>query len=729
MSRFPDERRGSIAISVRPLSVQTPSESAYDSDEPISPGTETHEEAYFHPYQSLFGGPSTIDKGKGRETDSPTQRELKLSRRHSGIELRQSPDFRDPIISPTRSSFSIHLPELSTISERRAEENTVSETDRPRKAPINKLRSIRRQHSSNSFFGAAAAEQGLPRPKTPGTTPTPETPASSSSKLVPGRFITSEDIIARLQTEIPRRAKTAISQYRPPALRPGAISIPFQDEKMQVFKRGERSATMPPSLRRVGSQLDNQRTASAENLIFGERFTTPDRKGKAQDMTRDGVLEAWGERVPEPNSPTRPPSIRRRQSLKLMDLEQRLESLGTDNTTLTQEKANLEKSLVKSKVTLQKTTTELTSKIEDASLVLKDKNSEIEELNKKIAWFQEEVTRLSTKNENLSNTNASLQAAYRVKYTNLSGRYEKKQEELVKLSNENSDLKDTILQSSAATRIQNEIQDQDKEISLLREELRKAREDVRNLERKVMARQSNRYLDIKDSTYFANSAIVLFQMVQKWCEEFSRYSAGRRCVHVHRVTDDEIKERFEQVMLDDRGVRRLLKDRDESRRVPAFTAIMMRLIWEFVFTRYLFGLEVEERHKLLSLERTLLEVGMYLHSLVIIHHSPADTLRRSRRGPSMAGNNPNPPLTTPNVPITSHNRDRQRRLGDNATPQLPPPPSAGIRTSGNRIPARHPDARRQPRSRHANAACRVRDAASAATRVRRPRRSQQCRLL
>lgn len=78
-------------------------------------------------------------------------------------------------------------------------------------------------------------------------------------------------------------------------------------------------------------------------------------------------------------------------------------------------------------------------------------------------------------------------------------------------------------------------------------------------------------------------------------------------MHVHRVTDDAIKERFENVMLDDRGVRRMLKD--ESRRSQIFAAITMRLIWEFVFTRYLFGLEVEERHRLLSLERTLAEVG------------------------------------------------------------------------------------------------------------------------
>jgi hypothetical protein len=36
------------------------------------------------------------------------------------------------------------------------------------------------------------------------------------------------------------------------------------------------------------------------------------------------------------------------------------------------------------------------------------------------------------------------------------------------------------------------------------------------------------------------------------------------------------------------------------------------MIWEYVFTRYLFGMDREQRQKLKSLEKTLSEVGEYI---------------------------------------------------------------------------------------------------------------------
>lgn len=568
----------------------------FDNDTPqfaTSPSSneeeQTKEGARKKTYQSLFGGPFSDPFTNSGESDNSGQ-EYQLSRRHSDFELSQRN--RSPIVSPTRSSFSLR-PDLPTISERREEGFTPSpEQERQEffEHPI--LKSLKRVSSTvseNSYFRADQEQQHQTLP------PTSSELANTSRKLA-GRFITTENLFQRLQSDVPRRARTTISSSRPP--------------EMQVLKRGERSSAAPPPLKRVGSQLDSPNTSS-EHLIFGERYTTPDRNGKAQDKTRDGVLEAWGERPPEPSSPTRPPSIRRRQSLKLMDLEQKVETLGADNSTLVQEKANLEKSLAEAKLIHQQSTVALTDKITAANQVLQDKNSQIEELNKKLAWYQEEVERLTNTNESLSQTNTSLQAAYKQNYGNLSSRYEQKQEALLQLSREHSELQAQFskIQGGAENAIHAQVEQKDAQLALLRAELQKAREEVKSLERKVMARQSNRYLDIKDSAHFATSANVLFMDVQKWCDEFSRFSAGKKCVHVHRVTDDAVKERFENVMLDDRGVRRMLKD--ESRRPQPLTAIMMRLIWEFVFTRYLFGLEVEERQKLLSLERTLAEVGMY----------------------------------------------------------------------------------------------------------------------
>jgi len=61
------------------------------------------------------------------------------------------------------------------------------------------------------------------------------------------------------------------------------------------------------------------------------------------------------------------------------------------------------------------------------------------------------------------------------------------------------------------------------------------------------------------------------------------------------------------VMLDDTGVRKLLKDKIKRELVLA--AVVMRIIREALFTRYLFGLTAEERQKLKGLERHLAESG------------------------------------------------------------------------------------------------------------------------
>ncbi|KAA8902941.1 hypothetical protein FN846DRAFT_908310 [Sphaerosporella brunnea] len=111
----------------------------------------------------------------------------------------------------------------------------------------------------------------------------------------------------------------------------------------------------------------------------------------------------------------------------------------------------------------------------------------------------------------------------------------------------------------------------------------------------------------KTCQYFSDSFERLLESVKEWSRDFSTASAGRRSMHLHSVLNEAARDRIESVMLDDRGVRRMLKD--EERRHFVLTAICMRLIWEFVFTKYLFGLETETRQNLLTLERTLVESG------------------------------------------------------------------------------------------------------------------------
>jgi hypothetical protein len=402
-----------------------------------------------------------------------------------------------------------------------------------------------------------------------------------------------------------------ILNIRPPPARPKSTPTSHLPQprysaegaaNMQVLKRSERDSSMagqqrrPSNLRRAGSAMSSS-----------EYFSSGGQQQHHAPVERNSeVLEGWGALPPEPTSPTRPPSIVRVQSLKVMNLEKKVDTLHTENAILVQRN----NSLSVANATHKEAEAALNVKLEDAQKVLEEKKSEIEELNKKLAWYKEEVARLVDNNKGLVKNNKGLSAAYKMSQANFTMRLENKTTALEELSKEHEVLKERYAKleiNSQSDSLSKEIEQKNAELALLRAELQKAREEVRSLERKVMARQSNRYLDIKEPAHFAASSEALFQEVQKWCEDFSRLSAGRRCITVHRITDDAIRERFESVMLDDRGVRNMLKD--ESRRATALSAILMRLIWEFVFTRYLFGLEPEERQKLLLLERTLAEAG------------------------------------------------------------------------------------------------------------------------
>jgi hypothetical protein len=606
IQKVPREERANkdvIKISVhRPLHTQSSSGSLGSSTSQNSDSTDLGPEKEENTrsktiYQSIFGGPlredpSATDPFTSNPADQDSSREFKLFRRRSGSvssERPASPDKEDP--QRSTSNYRVSLP---TISEQRTEDR-ISAPQLKRTTSLIPIQTPFEQPKPRSF-SLYESPSNRPLESQKQSKVVASVPGSTTARRV-NRLITQEDLINRLVSDVPRRAKSALAQYRP--------DLSSDEIRMQVLKRGQRAGTMPPSLRRVGSQLDSPR-ASGEHVIFGE---SNELKRKSPD---NGVYEyvAVGECAPEPLSPTRPPSIRRTQSLKIVDLEQKLESLGNENTTLTQEKANLEKSLNHSRLAHQKSSAALNEKIEDATRVLREKQSQIEVLNKKIEWYQEEVIRLNNTNDSLSQTNASLHG-YKQNYASLTERYEHKQEKLIKISQEHSQLQSRFeeMEINIENRIKSEIKDKDVELEMLRVELVKAREEVKNLQRRIAGRQSNRYLDLKGPTHFVESCRILFNDVQRWCDDFSRMSAGRKCVHVHRVTDDAVKEKFENVMLDDRGVRSMLKD--EARRPQVFTAILMRLIWEMVFTRYLFGLEVEDRQNLLALECTLAEVGLY----------------------------------------------------------------------------------------------------------------------
>jgi hypothetical protein len=95
--------------------------------------------------------------------------------------------------------------------------------------------------------------------------------------------------------------------------------------------------------------------------------------------------------------------------------------------------------------------------------------------------------------------------------------------------------------------------------------------------------------------------------VQQWVLRFSKFSDTKACRLSSEVKDDRIEARLDDAILDGSDVDMLLADRIKRRDV--FMSLVMSIIWEHVFTRYLFGMDKEQRQKLKSLQKTLTEVG------------------------------------------------------------------------------------------------------------------------
>jgi hypothetical protein len=117
------------------------------------------------------------------------------------------------------------------------------------------------------------------------------------------------------------------------------------------------------------------------------------------------------------------------------------------------------------------------------------------------------------------------------------------------------------------------------------------------------------FLIIRDQDYFDTEFKRLFNAIHQWVRQFSKYSDMRQCRLMSEIKYDDLITRFKNSVLDGSGVDNLLADR--VKRLDVFMAVVVSMIWEFVFTRYLFGSNREERQRLKSLEKVLEEVGEF----------------------------------------------------------------------------------------------------------------------
>ncbi|KAI0189409.1 hypothetical protein EV127DRAFT_341368, partial [Xylaria flabelliformis] len=275
--------------------------------------------------------------------------------------------------------------------------------------------------------------------------------------------------------------------------------------------------------------------------------------------------DGYGEgRIGSPRSPTRPPSMRRRQSMQVLELEARVEQLLAENRALADARAHTEQNLS------QRNTSAIT-----------DRDAEIESLKASLQWLQNEVTRLTEHNE---------------KYTRLESQHTTAAREL----EEHRGARDQFTQT---------LQAKDAEIQELRNQLEATKAQIREMQKQILAAKppDADFLRLKDEDHFDHRCQQLCSHVQQWVLRFSKFSDMRACRLTSEINDEKIIDRLDNTILDGSDVDQYLSDRVARRDI--FMSMTMNMIWEFVFTRYLFGMDREQRQKLKSLEKTLTDVG------------------------------------------------------------------------------------------------------------------------
>ncbi|CAD6441631.1 6d15dbc5-8656-4ffe-8f41-9f889979efd5 [Sclerotinia trifoliorum] len=329
-------------------------------------------------------------------------------------------------------------------------------------------------------------------------------------------------------------------------------------------------------------------TATSTTSTNSANPTANEGRARAQEMA--DVYDGYGEgHMGSPRSPTRPHSMRRRQSMQVLELESKLDQLTAENRALAEAKAHAEHMLRSS---------------QGAPAALVERDAEIDLLKRTLSSMQDEVKRLTEVNAGLTSAAITLGQQHNARYGILESQHAQTSRELQQAREAHHNL-----QNEVEGIIHNAIQERDQEIASLRSQLDVAKEQIRAMQREILAAKAGdtQFLTIRDEDYFDGACQQLCQHVQQWVLRFSKFSDMRACRLTREINNDKTIDRLDNAILDGSDVDNYLADR--VRRRDVFMSMTMTMVWEFIFTRYLFGMDREQRQKLKSLEKLLSEVG------------------------------------------------------------------------------------------------------------------------
>jgi hypothetical protein len=338
---------------------------------------------------------------------------------------------------------------------------------------------------------------------------------------------------------------------------------------------------------------------------FVSRVCDDNTRADANDASQQGYGGGQVSQV----SPTRPPSMRKRQSMHVMDLETKLEQLTSENRAL--QEAHQSRGLDDG--SMDADNHGLQQALDARELELREKNNEIQHIQAMLEPMQQEITRLvqingglTEANRNLVDDNNGRFATLQNEHANVTQQWQNTSRDLENMRQEHSRLS-SGMRDAVAAQLSTALAEKDHEIRKLKDELAEATDRIRALQVQIQSSKSSDFLNVRDEDYFDGACQKLCQHVQQWVLRFSKMSDNRICRLSSDLRDEKIEARLDNALLDGMDVDKLLGDR--VRRRDVFMSVVMTMVWEYVFTRYLFGMDREQRQKLKALEKTLSEVG------------------------------------------------------------------------------------------------------------------------
>ncbi|EAT89413.2 hypothetical protein SNOG_02682 [Parastagonospora nodorum SN15] len=518
-------------------------------DEQVSP---TKEIEHKEPYQSIFGDPKEKSTGQSSSLVTPLS---KHGRTPSNNQLHTitetSPPDDSPLHKKGRAINDVGAPDRGTKSARRTESPKPFSERLKSPPPVTPTPLSRRGHWKGLSIDRIAMESST-RQRRSNDDAQPCTSASGDLRAV-----------SRLGEASAQDANETDPNLSGLALATGAVAA----------IAGIADASKYDPVRGTGKGRRANQTVVAH------------------DANR--VQEAWGE-VPRspmsPSRPTRPPSVRKRQSMQLIDLQTQLDELAAQNSSLENAKARAEE-------TLQAT---YHQRQIDEQLVAEAAEAQA--------------------NRNLANDTNERYAQLQSEGQLVHQQWQTTQRELEQLRTQHQQLTRGV-EDAVRDEIGIALDERNAEIDRLNTDLTEAKEQIKTLQKQILSakKPSESFLTIRDEDYFDSACQQLCQHVQQWVLRFSKFSDTRPCklsseiaadTRLDTATRQKIDTRLDNAILDGSDVDSLLADRVKRRDV--FMSVVMTMIWEYVFTRYLFGMDREQRQKLKSLEKTLSEVGEYI---------------------------------------------------------------------------------------------------------------------